>query len=455
METDPLEDPKVYEKFQQADTIDIFQFGSPGMRSILQQSKPSNFEDITTINSLYRPASIDAGFVAQYIEYKNNPSKIKYIHPKMASILSKTYGVITYQEQVMGILREIGGFSLAEADKARKVMKLLHKANQDSERKGDFDKVLEKFKHGAEKNGLNEQQIELLLDQMAKYSEYSFCAAHAAGYALNAYQQMWLKVYYPFEYFTSLLNRISQENIPEMIKEAKKNQINIIPFDINKSSYEFTLDQNNNIITGFKIIKGCGKDEVQKLIDCRPFDSLEDFLQKVIKQKITKRVIEPIIQLGVLDFWNINRKSILSYYYQLREKKKKDNPTFKIEEDYFDSEKTSFETKYLGFYLREHPITKYNEILTKYKVTKVGQADAMTKTVAGILQNILVRKTKTNKNYYVITIADEEKSMDVKVWSQQVPVDFNVGSLLVMTNLDNNKYGYSTRSFANIKVIKG
>jgi DNA polymerase-3 subunit alpha len=457
METDLLKDQKVYEKFREGDTLDIFQFGSPGMKSILQQSKPSTFEDIATINSLYRPASINAGFVAQYIENKNDPTKIKYIHPKLEPILGKTYGVITYQEQVMGILRAIGGFTLAEADKARKIMKLLNKtsSNQDPIIKAEFDHVLEKFKVGALENGLDERQMNQLLDQMAKYSEYSFCAAHAAGYALNAYQQMWLKVYYPYEYFASLLNRVIQENTLEIIKEAKRNKINLIPFDINKSNYEFALNEKNDIVMGFKIIKGVGTEEIKKLIECRPFESMEDFLQKAVKQKVSKRVIEPLIQLGVLSHWQTNRKSILSYYYKLKEKKKKDNPTFVLEEDYSNLEKTEFETKYLGFYLQEHPISKYNEILTKYKVTKVSQVDVLTKTIAGILQKVQVKKTKTNKTYHVLTIADEEKSIDVKVWAQQIPADFIVGYLLVLTNVDNNKYGYSTKSFTNIKVIKG
>lgn len=453
MESDTLDDKNVYDRFARGDTLDIFQFGSPSMRNILIESEASTFTDIATINGLFRPAAIKNGFVQLYIDSKKHPERITYLHPKLEHILKDTYGVSVFQEQLMEILKDLGGFTIAEADKARKVMKYLYKGNQDNpDRKGDFEKVLHKFEKGAKKNGMTQESIDILLEQMSKYSEYCFCKAHGYGYALNAYQQMWLKVYHPLEYFVSLLNRCSQADLFTMITEARKNGIKIEFFDINKSQYNFSI-VDNTILVGFKIIKGMGPEDSQKIIDNRPYNTIDEFFEKSLNTKVSKRAMEPLIYLGVLDEFSLNRKSVLEHYDALKKSKSFIKYVEKNTDDFELTEKSSFEKKYLEFYWKEHPIVKYTKHLERHGVPTPSQIiDNPSTTMAGIFSGIKTKKTKNGKTYYILSVEDESNAVEVKVWDSNL-IEMKEGNLLLFENMTVDKWGCSIRSFKQMKVV--
>lgn len=455
LENDNLEDKNVYDRFAIEDTLDIFQFGSEGMRQMLRETNPETLDDLATINALFRPATIKAGLVAQYMKNKKDPSSIKYVHPKLQDILGRTYGVLVFQEQVMEIFRVLGGFTLAEADDLRKQMKLVYHS-ESVERKKSWEEVMNRFKENAMRQGLGEFDATMLLDQMMKYANYSFNAAHAYGYALNAYQQMWLKIKYPLEYYCSLLNRSSQDDLATNIQEARKKGIQVEYLSVNNSEWAFTI-KGNKIICGLSAIKGCSENDFEKLKASRPFLSIDSFFEKVFEAGVSKRSIEPLINLGLLDELNRNRKALWGYYEAKRAKKKKDpEPIFDdTTPDYLTSEQIAFEREYLGFFWNQHPLSDADvkATLQEMGVSYVSQAKLSgVSSVVGLVGKSVTKKTKNGKMYAIYEIEDDNgNTMPVKCWDTKTV--WKEGDILVFKELSHDSYGYSVRSSDKIEKL--
>lgn len=302
-----LNDQDIYENiFANGNTIGIFQFEGKGMTAVLQKAQPKKLEDLIAINALYRPGPME--IIPEWLEAKRLPEDQRpYPHPKLRNILKETYGFMIYQEQVMQCAQIIAGYSLGGADLLRRAM--------GKKKPEEMKKQREIFVQGAEKNGVNEETATQLFDLIEKFSGYGFNKSHAAAYSYLAFQTAYLKNYFPEEFLTANLNShigtLDTDKISILVNDARKNKINILSPDINSSEYAFTVESNGNIRYGLGAIKGVGEKAALSIQRDRelngPYTDFYNFLERVGKGNVNKRVLEALVKAGVFDNFNSNR----------------------------------------------------------------------------------------------------------------------------------------------------
>jgi DNA polymerase-3 subunit alpha len=294
----PLDDPKTYQIFQDGQTYGIFQFESSGMRDILRKAKPQTLDDLIALNALYRPGPLRSGMVDDFIARKGGKVEIKYELPQLEPILRETYGVIAYQEQVMGIARELAGFTLGEADILRRAM---GKKNPDV-----MAKQRGKFVEGARKNGVHEKKAGPIFDLMEHFAGYGFPKAHSTAYALLAYQTAYLKANYPWHFAAALLTIESQttDKLALYLGECRDRGIPVLPPDINESQLGFTVTPQG-VRFGLTAIKNVGEGAIESLLDVRRthgrITSLHALCEDLDLRLVNKRVFESLVKAGALD----------------------------------------------------------------------------------------------------------------------------------------------------------
>ena len=305
-----FDDREVYKMISKGMSDGVFQLESSGMKRFMTELKPSTLEDIIAGISLYRPGPMDS--IPTYIANKNNPKNITYKHPLLEPILGVTYGCIIYQEQVMQIVRELGGYSLGRADLVRRAM---------SKKKADvMAKERGAFVSGAMKRGISESVAVSIFDEMMDFASYAFNKSHAAAYAVVAYQTAYLKRHYPAEFFSALLNSFidSSDRVSKYILIAKNEGLRVIPPDINRSGSRFTA-VNGGIIFGLGAIKNVGESVMAEIEAERrsggKFMSFTDFCRRMTGKKVNKRVVENLIRSGAFDSLGLKR-SVLLYEYE-------------------------------------------------------------------------------------------------------------------------------------------
>ncbi len=314
-----FDDEDVYKLISAGETDGVFQLESSGMKQFMKELKPSCLEDIIAGISLYRPGPMDS--IPRYVANKNNPSNITYKHPMLEHILDVTYGCIVYQEQVMQIVRELGGYSLGRADLVRRAM---------SKKKAD---VMEKERHnfvygteedgqiteGAIKRGVDEKTAESIFGEMMDFASYAFNKSHAAAYAVVAYQTAYLKCKYPTEFFAALLTSYidNSQKVSNCISVIKKKNIEILPPSINKSGRVFSVE-DGKIRYGLAAVKNVGGAVVDEIAAERvshgKFTSFTDFCERMVTRKINKRVVEGLIKCGAFDEFGLKRAVLMSVY---------------------------------------------------------------------------------------------------------------------------------------------
>jgi DNA polymerase-3 subunit alpha len=294
----PFDDPKTYQIFQDGQTYGIFQFESSGMRDILRKAKPQRLDDLIALNALYRPGPLRSGMVDDYIAGKSGKIEIKYDVPELAPILRDTYGVIAYQEQVMRIARELGGFTLGEADILRKAMGKKNPVVMAKQRG--------KFVDGAKKNGIADKKAGPIFDLMEHFAGYGFPKAHATAYAFLAYQTAYLKANYPWHFAAALLT-IEAQNTDKLalyLGECRDRQIPVLPPDINESQLQFTVTPQG-VRFGLTAVKNVGEGAVASLLDVRKkqgrIRSLASLCEELDLRLANKRVFESLIKAGAFD----------------------------------------------------------------------------------------------------------------------------------------------------------
>ena len=480
------EDPKILQEFAKGNTDNIFQFASIGMKKLLQEIVVNRFEDLTLCNSLYRPGALNAGMHVQAIENKMK-SRIDYIHPILEPILKNSYGIPAYQESILNILQIVGNFTLVEADLARKTIKMLGKKLKDPEQMKKLDAMLEKFKEGAEKNGLDIQQTNDILKWISAASDYSFNRSHSFCYSLNSYITMALKVYHPLEYYCSLLNRTNNidDKIYTAITQAKANGVTVEFMDINRSGWEFSI-VDEKIYCGFNFIKGVGKADIDKFTSLRPFNGPLDFIRKVLEFGITKRTISPLVQTGVCKSVYPCGRKLLEMYERIKKISKRKNFTWEQAQDiineidldegiepYSNQERADFELNHFGFYLQCDIVYMYQRYIDMFKAMKISEMPMMPKEVVtgwrnaedtyykyhvyGVITGSQIKKTKKNKEYRIVTISNRGKkktdSLTIKFWEwdmkqaeRLLKSDANtllkVGSVVVVKLVEND-FGFA------------
>jgi len=314
----PLDDARVYALFSRGQTEAVFQFESRGMQGMLKDAKPSRLEDLIALNALYRPGPMD--LIPSFVARKHGREEVEYPHPAVAEMLSETYGIMVYQEQVMQTAQILGGYSLGGADLLRRAMGK-KKAEEMAEHR-------EKFRAGAlATHGITQEKADEVFDLMEKFAGYGFNKSHAAAYSLLAYHTGWLKVHYTAEFFCAnmTVEMDDTDKLKVLFEDAQKMGIAFEAPDVNRGFYRFEPISNKSIRYGLGAIKGTGQQAIEAIVAARegrgegprgqdsgPFKSLFDFCVRVDRTRLNKRTVEALIKAGAFDSLHLNRAEMLA-----------------------------------------------------------------------------------------------------------------------------------------------
>lgn len=295
----PLDDPAVFEMLGRGDTAGVFQFETSGMTDLMRRLRPETFEDLSSAVALFRPGPMN--MLDDFIEGRHGRKKVEYPHPSLEGVLSETYGVMIYQEQVMEVARRLAGFTVAEADVLRVAFKKKSPEVMDAQR--------EKFISGAVANGVNRPTAERVFELIERFAGYGFNKAHSAPYALVAYQTAWLKAHYPVEFMAASLTSVmgASDRVAYYAEECRKMGLEVLPPDVNESRSEFTVARGavNQIRFGLTAVKNLGEGAIESIVRVReeggPFRSLHDFCRRVDTRLLNKRAVESLIKAGAFD----------------------------------------------------------------------------------------------------------------------------------------------------------
>lgn len=433
----PIDDPKTFEMLSLGDTEGVFQLNGDGMTKYLKDLKPTTIHDINAMVALYRPGPLE--MIPEYIERKHNPRKVRFLDPRLKDILDKSFGVITYQDDVMMIAIRLAGYSWLDADKLRKAMgKKIPKEMQEQK---------EKLLSGFIKNNLSEEKAQELWKLIEPFAAYGFNKAHAASYGRVAYQTAYMKANFREIYMSSILTAESGniEKIGELVNDCKKYSVPVLPPDINESYSQFTTVKSEThpytIRFGLVTIKNFGEGISKTIIEERKkngkFTSLINFLDRVKDRNINKKSIEALIKAGALDsfldratLW-ANVENLLNYNKE-QEKvaegqdslfgmmiDKSTVPTLKLDKklDIKKEELLVWEKEVLGLYISGHPLDKYRDMMEKRDVNIKKIKDENKKNrevmIAGIIETIKVITTKNNEQMAFARVLDLTGSIEV------------------------------------------
>ena len=429
----PLDDPKTFALLQRADTTGVFQLESRGMRDYLRQLVPNNFEDIVSMNALYRPGALGMNMVDSYIDRKHGREEVTYGHDAVKKILSTTYGVIVYQEQVMQIAQELSGFTLGQADILRRAM--------GKKKKEEMEKLRSTFIEGAVSKEVNQNYAANLFDQIEQFAGYGFNRSHSVGYALIAYQTAWLKAHYPAEFMASVLSceMDSTDRIQLFVDDCRSIGLKVIKPDINNSAYKFIDLDSKTILYGLGAIKSIGESLVNQITSSRedkPFLDLVDFCLRVGSNRVNKRVLTALIGSGAMDCFGKREDlfnqiaSSLKKSEQVTERDKSkikdlfgnnENVLNEVHDRLSDSETIDLlaaEWNSLGFYLESHPIEKKKREVRKMCGFFISELETETHSqrVAGMLMHLNVRQGRKGR-FAFATIDDSSGRLEISIWA--------------------------------------
>ena len=307
LDYEKLDDPYAYRIYQEGKTVGVFQVEGRGMTEYLKKLKPTNIDDINAMIALYRPGPVE--LIPSYIKRKFGVEPITYLHPKLEDILKETYGIAIYQEQLMQIAQVLAGFSLAEADILRKAI---------GKKIGSLlEEQKNKMIEGMVKNGIDRETAEKIWKWYEPFARYGFNKSHSVSYALISYQTAYLKAYYTIEFLTSLFIHEGDdtERIKELVEEAKRWNIKILPPDINESRESFTIVDDSTIRFGLSSIKNVGSKLVEDIVKEReqngPYLSIANFLRRIRSKDFNKKSLEALIKAGVFD--NLEDRGVLYF----------------------------------------------------------------------------------------------------------------------------------------------
>lgn len=447
-------DKQVYDMLGSGKTEGVFQLESAGMISFMKELKPESLEDVIAGISLYRPGPMD--FIPQYIEGKNNPSSIHFLCPQLEPILNATYGCIVYQEQVMQIVRSLGGYTLGRSDLVRRAMSKKKVAVMEKERQNFIYGNEEENVPGCIKRGIPEEIANKIYEQMMDFAKYAFNKSHAAAYAVVAYQTAYLKCHFPVEFMAALMTSVidNPSKVAGYILSSRKMGIPILPPDINKGDSSFSVD-SGGIRYGLSAIKSIGKPVIQAIVSEREqrgkFSSLKDFIERMAGKDVNKKVIENFIKAGAFDGLSGNRRQKMLVYARIldsvsQEKKnmlagqmslfdfvpEEEKIAYEIRmpdaEEYPKEVKLAFEKEVLGIYISGHPLEEYEtcwrknisavtiDFIPDEESGKPKVKDGQQVIVGGIITEKTVKYTKTNKVMAFLTLEDLLGTVEIVVF---------------------------------------
>ena len=422
-----LDDKMTIDLFKKVNTDGIFQFESSGMKNVLRKFNVSSFDDLVAIIALFRPGPMDN--IDTYVKRKEGKEKIEYLHDDLKPILKSTYGIIIYQEQIMQIASVMAGYTLSEADILRRAMgKKSHEIMQNEK---------EKFISRSINNGYSEDVSIKVFDLIYKFADFGFNKSHSVGYATVAFKMAYLKAHYPQIFISHLLTMVIGNNIKtkQYISEAKNQKINIILPDINKSCYEYKIE-NSNIIFSLAAINNVGTISSNEIINQRKngqFKDFFDFVKRCYGKSITKKTIEYLIYAGAFDSFNYNRKTLINNidvainYAELVKDLDESLitvPEIKIFDEYSKSDLIKQEYNVFGFYLSYHPVQNYRD--NNINTTTIKDNFNKNIEIYLLIDNIRVIKTKNEEKMAFISGSDEYGEVELVMFPKVYEKYYNL-----------------------------
>ena len=464
-------DEKVFNLLTKGNTVGLFQLESSGMREALMQMKPNHLEDIIALVALYRPGPM--ANIKTYNDCKHGLQKPDYLHPKLEEILKPTYGVIIYQEQVMQIAQKLSGFTAGEADILRRAM--------GKKKRLELEKQKMRFIEGAVKNGIKKDIAASIFLKIEPFAEYGFNKSHAAAYAIIAYQTAYLKNYYQKEFFSASMSMdISNQNkLSEFFEELKRLEINVKRPDINECYADFQSNEKN-FFYALGAIKNVGYEAILNIVNERDkngkFVSIIDFIDRVNPKDINKLQLEGLVKAGAFDNIIENRKSLyesipsiilksknnhenkIANQINLFETKEiENNEIISFIDDWDFDEKLSKEFEALGFYISDHPLNQYSDVLSDYEIISFenfnNNKNVNAANIAGTVLKVQEKKTQKGNSYAIVKFSDLKSVFELFIFSDLLELNRDIirdGNSLIL-NLNKNTTEENNR-FKKINV---
>ncbi len=442
----PLDDARTYEMFTAGKTSGLFQFESDGMRDILKRFKPDRLEHLTALNALYRPGPMQ--MIDDFIKRRHGQTRVTYDHPLLEPILSGTYGVMVYQEQVMQIASALAGYTLGEADILRKAM---------GKKKADvMAKQMSKFMDGCAARGVNDKKARKIWDHMEQFAGYGFNKSHSAAYAWLAYQTAYLKANYPSYFMAALLTseRATTDKMVHYIGECREMGIKVLPPDVNESDMFFTVVPGGEgalpIRFGQAAIKNVGEGAVEAILKARreggPFKSIFDFCERVDLRAVNRRVVESFVKSGTFDSLDARRAAqfaAIDRAMEAGQKQQRDKeqgqgsllgllmgggdassaPLERLRDvpAWGEGERLAFEKESLGFFITGHPLERFRAELAQWASATTGRLPDLADkevSVGGIITGLRLIKTKKGDRMASFVLEDLEGGVEALVFPE-------------------------------------
>lgn len=447
-------DREVFESLSTGKNDGVFQLESSGMKTFIKELKPESLEDLTAGISLYRPGPMQ--FISKYLKGKNDPANITYHCPQLEPILKPTYGCMVYQEQVMQIVRDLGGYTMGRSDLVRRAMSKKKADVMKRERRNFVYGNEEEDVEGCIRKGISEKAANTIFDEMMDFAEYAFNKSHAAAYAVVSYETAWLKYHYPVEFMAALMTSVIDNNakVSEYILSCRQMGIRLLPPDINEGVMNFSVS-GSAIRYGLSAIKSVGRNVIARIEEERRtgglFVSLKDFIDRMDGNEINKRVLENLIKGGAMDCLPGTRRQKMMVCMELLERRNQEKKSsisgqmslFDLMEEtergeyevsypdvgeYPREELLAFEKEILGIYISGHPMeacaalweknitAKSLDFLVDDETGKAQAGDGVTAVIGGMITAKSVKTTKSNQMMAFLTIEDLVGSVEVLVF---------------------------------------
>jgi len=450
----PLDDVDTFKMMQRAETTAVFQLESRGMKELIKKLGPDRFEDIVALVALFRPGPLQSGMVDDFINRKKGRAEVSYPHIQyqhecLKPALEPTYGIILYQEQVMQIAQEMGGYTLGGADLLRRAM---GKKNAD-----EMAKQRELFTEGAINKGFEKELASNIFDLMEKFAGYGFNKSHSAAYALVAYQTGWLKAHYPAEFMAATISSDMDktDKVVTFIDECRAMGLDLLPPDVNNGQFHFSVDIQGRVLYGLGAIKGLGEGPVENIIAARteggPFKDMFDFCARVDGRKVNKRALDAMIRSGALDeigpegeigFRRAVMLAGMDEAVKLAEQHAR-NTSSGMGDLFGDSivdsasdinynsysgartlsvkDRLNGEKDTLGLYLTGHPIDEYEDELKQMVSNRIVdlRPGKESSAVSGMVVGMRIMKNKRGESFAFLTLDDKSGRIELSVWAEK------------------------------------
>jgi len=444
----PLDDKISFELLKRAETTAVFQLESRGMKDLIRRLQPDTLEDMIALVALFRPGPLQSGMVDDFIDRKHGRQPVSYPHPdyqheSLKPVLEPTYGIILYQEQVMQIAQVMAGYSLGGADLLRRAM--------GKKKPEEMAKQKASFMEGCESNNIKASLAENIFDLVEKFAGYGFNKSHSAAYALVSYQTLWLKAHYPAEFMAAVLTADMQntDKVVTLVEECRSLGLDLLPPDVSRSEYTFTVNEQGQVVYGLGAIKGLGEGPIQSIVegrqDGKPYQDIFDFCARTDVKKVNRRALEALVRSGAMDKLGPDRARLMaSVETAIQQAGQQSRNASAGMVDMFgdmlaggenagdcyesvahvrpwsEKERLRGEKETLGLYLTGHPFDEYEKEVRRFVRSSISdlKPSKSPQRIAGLVVAQRVMKTRTGSTMCFITLDDRSARIEATLFSE-------------------------------------